>query len=589
MNVRFLVIAMLVCVALSGLKPVSAQENVAPEPAEEMWWFPELPKPTGLLRTMPVETFGDRPREQDQAWRQAAEMGPMHMLVQSAAGLAARAVKHGEYDQMVWITTMHPNQNAIYERLTRRLKISRRNQSNMLAPWDLVKRLKDDGVVKGYILYHHNLRGQDDPSANVGTSVAGLLGGVLVEESFEEQAKALGLKMLLDAREHNEHWVFETHRDKLFRRGAMFQNPGKPHARDYAIAHDMIAVFGNGELEQEILAWMEPLSPIVGWNEGDEGENAKMFSQYSHFNTATDWSINLPILSAGAREHAVAKLPDAEPLQQSDLPKVSLVMSDGDNLQWMTQNFFADDQPRYWLSPYRNDMPYTWTLCLANMRQASPDFMDFTADTIPANATAVEFGGGYYFPDRFGELRDEPDLLAKQARKTWANMQAVNSDVLCLIFDEITSDDARKAMQVYADNMPGLKGILAMDYYPYSKGEGEVIWIERDGGEPLPVATCRLELRTDFKLPTTGGVADTAKTILDNPMASQWIVQHAWSSFEVPEGHGNPMPTRNDNDGRVTGLSGSAWLADALGDKVQLVTAQQYFESLTPPKEEASK
>ena len=365
----------------------------------------------------------------------------------------------------------------------------------------------------------------------------------------------------------------------------MFQDPAKPHARDYAVAHDVICLYGNGDVEQQVLAWLEPLSPILGWNGGDEGDNARLFSQYGHFNTATDWAINLPLLSAGAREVAPARLPDPKVVKSDDdKPVVSFVMSDGDNLQWMTQNFFRDTPASVLGQPVPGRRAGDVDAVPGEHAPGRAGFAEATPSTrCPPNATAVEFGGGYYFPDRFGEKRDEPDLLAKQARKTWANMRAVNSDVLCLIFDDLKSDKAREAMKIYAREMPGLKGILAMDFYPYSQGEGKVFWIDRADGPPLPVATARLELRTDFNLPTTGGVEQTAQRLKADPLPAQWVVQHAWSSFAVPAGVTNPVPAPNDRDGRVTGLNGAAWCVDALGDSLRVVTAQEFFAALKRP------
>ncbi len=554
------------------------------------WWWPELPVPAAVVRTTPVETFAPtRPGER------GADAGPTQMLVQSAAGLAAAAVKRGDHDEMVWVNEDNPNHLLAWQYLNKRLKLEDRGE---LKPWELVRRLKDAGIIKGYILYDYPRRGRrrgepdnlgsaNSESANVATSVAGILGGVIVDARLEGQAKELGLTMLLDARDKDSAWLWENYRDKFNRRAAMFQDPRKPHARDFAIAHDIIVLYGNGELERKVLGWLEPLSPILGWNGGDEGQNAKLFSQYGHFNTATDWAMNLPLLSAGARDAKPGMLPKPRTVTlDADRPVVSFVMSDGDNLQWMVQNFFRDKQRRYWSNPANGDFPFTWTLCLAHMRQVTPDLLKYTIDTLPAATSAVEFGGGYYFPDRFGELRDEPDLLARHARKTWANMQAVGSDVLCLIFDDLDSDAAKRAMQTYADEMPGLRGILAMQYSPYSEGAGEIYWFDREDGPPLPVATCRLELRTDFKIDTTGGVDFIAQTLNNDPLPAQWVVQHAWSSFEVPAGTAIPTTERNNNSGRVTGLHGSMWTIDKLKDALQVVTVQQMFEQVEPPGDE---
>lgn len=527
------------------------------------WWWPTLPAPAAYWRTVPINAFGDR-----------REQYPLFMMVQSASGLAAAAVKRGEYHAMVWVDNQHPNQRLAFEHLNKRLTLEHRGT---LDPWALVQRLRDDGVVQGYILYDADRRAEN-ASANVATSLAGPMRSVLIDATLETRAQEMGLQLVADVRGKDTRWLLDTHKDLFNRHAIAFQNPHVPHLRDYTIAHDVLVVYGDGPVEREALAWIEPLSPVLGWNRGDEGANAKMFSQYGHFNTATDWSLNLPLLSAGAAEAQPARYADPVDLPDTDRPGVAFVMSDGDNVQWMTQNFFADNPPRYWQHPARSDFPYTWTLCIANMRQIAPDLLRYSVESLPANATVAEFGGGYYFPDAFGELREDKGLLAEQARRTWAHMQATNVDVLCLIFDELKSDKARAAMQTYAANMPGLKGILAMDYYPYSQGEGEIFWIERENAAPLPVATARYELRTDFKIPTTGGVDDIVRMLNDRPLPNQWIVQHAWSSFESPNAPRN----------RVTGLHGSAWAIERLREKFQIITVQEMFGRLEGTKVDAA-
>lgn len=119
--------------------------------------------------------------------------------------------------------------------------------------------------------------------------------------------------------------------------------------------------------------------------------------------------------------------------------------------------------------------------------------------------------------------------------------------------------------------MPGLRGILAMQYYPYHAGEGEVFWVEREDGPPLPIVTCRLELRTDFKLPGTGGVDFIAQRLNEDPMRSQWVVHHAWSSFPVAGGK------------EVGGLPPMGWTIQKLDPSIRAVTAQEMFARLTPP------
>lgn len=561
------------------LAVLCAAPALAGGPSSDAWWWPTLKAPRAVVRTIPVNQFEDPPMGDGAG---DPSLGPTHMMVESASGLAAAAVDRGEFDAMVWITTDNPNQRLAYRLLQQRLKLEDRGE---VGPWELIRRLKDAGVVKGYVLYRYERSsrgphqgGGFDASVNAATSVAGLLGAVIVDESLEARTRELGLDRLLDVRGKDAAWVFEHYRDRLNRRLVMFQDPKIPHARDYAVAHRAMVLYGHDDPVRRVLAWLEPLSPVLGWNRGDEGGNAKLFSQYGHFNTATDWAMNLTLLSAGAAEVDPPKLPQARPLaaDRRDDPAVAFVMSDGDNLQWMVQNFFVAGGQRYWDNPHHGQFPMTWTLCLAHMRQVTPDLLRYVVESMPESASAVEFGGGYYFPDHFGELRDEPDLLARQARRTWAQMRAVGADTLCLIFSDLDSDAAKAAFRVYAREMPGLRGILAMQYYPYHAGEGQVFWVPRDDGPPMPVVTCRFELRTDFDLPGTGGVDKIARRLNTDPMPSQWVVVHAWSSFPNPDGQG-----------KVTGLSPVGWAIDRLEPPLHAVTAQQMFMRLTPPDDPA--
>jgi hypothetical protein len=44
---------------------------------------------------------------------------------------------------------------------------------------------------------------------NVATSLAGLLGGIIVDEKLEKKAKSHGLTMLMDVRDKTQQWCFD--------------------------------------------------------------------------------------------------------------------------------------------------------------------------------------------------------------------------------------------------------------------------------------------------------------------------------------------------------------------------------------------
>ena len=200
-------------------------------PEEGRWW-PVQSLPHAIVRTTSLERF-------------PAPHGPHHMLVQSVAGLAAKAVNEERGDELVWVTSTHPDLEDWYQRF-------QADHSDLVIrdnvePWELVDRYVANGIIRGYVLYTWDKslgklaedpqRPGLDSSVNVATSVAGLLDGVLIDESLEQQAQSRGLKLLLDARGKSPQWCFETYRDKFNRRLICMQDPQIPNCRDLAIAH----------------------------------------------------------------------------------------------------------------------------------------------------------------------------------------------------------------------------------------------------------------------------------------------------------------------------------------------------------------
>ena len=179
--------------------------------------------------------------------------GPIHIMVQSVAGLAALSVNEGRGDEMVWIGCSHnADYRDWYERLLGKKLFEVRGTYE---PWDLVKRFSEKGIIKGYILYSYDTsqgsfnehRLGMDLSVNVATSLAGLMKGVLIEESHEAKAKALGLRMLFDARGKTQKWCFDTYRDRFNRHILGTQDPRKPHTRALTIAQKAFMFYGYDE------------------------------------------------------------------------------------------------------------------------------------------------------------------------------------------------------------------------------------------------------------------------------------------------------------------------------------------------------
>lgn len=423
--------------------------------ADENRWWPVQAMPKALVRTKSQNA-------------PAALHTSFDMMVQSVAGLAAKGVNEGRADELVWVQV---DDNVDVEDWFARL-LQRHPQLEMrgtFGPWDLVDRYAKQEIIKGYILYRSDAskgeinehRPGMDCSVNVATSLAGILDGVIVDENLEAEAKARGLKLLLDVRDKSQAWCFETYQDRFNRRMVCTQDPQKPNVRDLAIAQRTLVVYGYAEPLPAAMKWLDPLSPILGWNGGDEFKTTEMSTGWGHLQTSTDWAVNLPVLMAGTEtaEQSKAKSFDPRTIDFNDTRSaVSFVDTDGDNVDWSEGDFFRSrNSKNYWASPDRGKIPFGWSCCFAHLSQLCPEAIDYAVTTQSTNDSFIEGGGGYYYPDLFALKRTNRwDLLAQHAQHTWALMKRNNTRIIDFDVSKFDSPEARKAYEVFARQTDGL-------------------------------------------------------------------------------------------------------------------------------------
>jgi hypothetical protein len=570
---------------------VSAIVGTAPAAEESRWW-PVQALPQAVVRTVPWQRFGPP--------------GKAHqMMVQSVAGLAAQAVNEGRGDELVWVGTMNADMEDWYRRfLTAHPHIE---EAATLEPWDLVDRHIKTGLVKGYILYTQDQspgevfkpRPQVDCSVNVATSLAGLLGGILVEEKLEKQAQAHGLKLLLDARTKSQQWCFETYKDRFNRHILCVQDPQASNVRDLAIAQKAFTVCGLDEPLPAAMQWLEPPSPILGWNMGDEFQITRASTVWGHFQTATNWCMNLPVLMAGSDREAVspAKPLDPRTLDFNDRRSaVSFVCTDGDNVQWYEGSFFRNES--YWGSPDRGRIPFGWSCCFSQLAQVCPQAMEYAVQTRSPNDWFVEWGGGYYYPDLFAlERPNRWEVLAREARRTWAMMRKTGTRIVgfnCWRFD---SPDARKAYEVFARETEGLLAIFVFQYNPYEAGAGKTFWVKDRAGVEIPVITARYSIWEHMnKRPRSGTPAKVAREIRETVAAASpaepprydWVITHVWSYFRRAPGTDEdaedlPKAPKTDKaakrelpkQGGIRGYTPVVWCAERLPENIRVVCPEE--------------
>ncbi len=558
-----------------------------PTAADENRWWPVQAMPKALVRL-----------------KRANEPSPLteacEMMAQSVAGLAAKAVNEGHADEMVWMeVTDNVDLEDWYARLLKRepqLKVR-----GEFGPWGLVDRYTKQGLIKGYILYRRDpskgeineYRPGMDCSVNVATSLAGLLDGIIVDESLEKEAKGHGLTLLLDARDKSQAWCFETYKDRFNRRMVCAQDPRKPNVRDLAIAQKNLVMYGDAEPIPGVMKWLEPLSPILGWSGGDEFKTTQTSSVWGHIQTATDWAVNLPVLMAGTEKVIPphAKSLDPRTIDWSDTRSaVSFVDSDGDNVDRSEGDFFRQGNGKYcWANPDRGKIPFGWSCCFAHLSQLCPEAINYAVSTQSPNDSFIEWGGGYYYPDVFAlERPDRWALLARHAQRTWAWMSKNNTHIIGFNVPKFDSPDALKAYEVFARQTDGLLAIFVFQYDVYEAGAGNTFWVKDRNGIEVPVVSARYSIWNHLnERPRAGTPAKVAREIrqtVENAPPSalpryDWVIAHAWSFFKQAPG---PDETAEDipqedaaNQGGQSGYAPVEWCAQRLPATIRTVPPEE--------------
>lgn len=556
-----LLLAFLGVLSCNTFKNFSASDS---GPADDFRWLPAQKAPAGLVTTT-----------------LAANQVLEYNLVQSLCGLAAKAVNAGQLDEMIWVNRSEPSYLEWFKRMRARLKPTIRGE---FGPWELVARYRDKKIIKGYILYKAPQgRGDSpDPSFNVATVLAGLKQGILVEESQEQKAKALGLTLLEDARGKRPEDVYAQVKGSLNQRFALAQSPAKSNVRDLAIAHNAMTFYGTGGISEELMAQLQPSAAILGWNAGEEFEHTILPSRWAHFNVPSDWCHNLTVLSAASEKVRLPKIKTLNPNHINWDKKGSFhsfIMSDGDNAQWMMGSFFHN--PSFWANPAHGQLPFGWTACPLNLSLMAPDAYNFMVETQPDNASIIEYGGGYQYPDFFATRRpqEREALLRSFSRSVNARMKLTGCKLFGFIVDKTGSEASREAYRIYAEEIEDLTGMIAVQYAPYSGGEGQVYWVKNKKGVEIPVVTARYSLWADLrKQYRSGGNPDQIAESINadtqaDPESMNWTVVHAWSRFtRQPDGSVTDGGQGPAAQGGVTPVT---WTVNKLRPAVQVVSPEE--------------
>lgn len=373
--------------------------------------------------------------------------------------------------------------------------------------WSLVDTFKSE--VNGMIPYKLGTQ-----SLNVATGFCGPMHSIAVDESQMKTAAEHGLKSILDARSFTEKQAFESFRLQYASGIVVEQSIDKPGAlRDFAVAHDAFVMdTRDSDFRKKVIEAYGPNALVFGWGP-DEYRWISDVSAAGGTGVAADWCVNLSALEKLKPGHL--RPPAWKPAKNEDHVRyVAFVLSDGDNVQWLTGGFATD--PKFYGSSLRGLFPFTWEVSPL-LATYAPRVLRQIYGAARPNDDFVTGAGlpGYMYP------HVEPDrpALAKQS-------DPFLKDSGLRIASILNQNDGNLEETFPWLDLGSVDAVIYKDYSPYNRRKGEVAW---HNGKP--VVAYRFVLWENLL-----GIDDLADQIAKMPTeplaksASYALINvHAWS------------------------------------------------------------
>lgn len=560
-------------------------EQYDPISDEGQYWHPEMKvKPVkywNCVEVIPVGTINNLGQTEKHRGLQ------YHLLCQSLAGLANRAVEQGKSQVGVWLHDHSGKESYKLSKLA--LENMGIKQQGMQSGLELARNNygPDNGVAlqlkdlfDGYVLTDV----ENNPESNIVASVAShVYNSIIVDVRDKDYYEEAGYTMTYDATSKNTQDAWTEFRDKCNNKALVVMPVQTGQLREFAIKNNLFVINLNKEfnnsaagqnaaLFEEILEWLEPNSPVYGWEQGvGEDVFVERVSRSGNVMIPYDWAYNTSLTSIlyKDRQPELAKVhnPQFIDFEEQGKKYVSFYLSDGDNVQWMMNGFGGAD---YYTHPEANNMKMSFGLPVDNLSMIAPAMCQSLFDNQGSKTSIVQtFGGGYGYVDNFGETGNRVESLDKISKATAAHMRQHRIKVLALMAKDSRSGASQEAYQAYIDANDQLQGIISVQYTPYAGGEGEIMWFTNSKGYDIPVVTVKYSI-WDFggynneREGTPDYIANKLTSSADDDPFNL-IMVHAWSGF-------------NDTgaaSGDIKGAGAAKLCADKLDEDYKVVNIEE--------------
>ena len=410
-----------------------------------------------------------------------------------------------------------------------------------------IDRYKDK--LNGYVLYN-------SASINEATSVAGALGAVMVHEtllpSISGPLGAAGLGQVEDVRGRNSTWVHTNYGGMLNKNMIFRQMPSfNQQLRSLAILNAGFMFYETGTMRDTFLAGQNDHTRVFGWGYGNN--ESEFFGSASNHNLMGVPADHLTGSAAPARWEVA--IPNQPAHTQANTPTdpnkhyVAFVMSDGDNVQWLTNDFARNS--RWFGSTFRGDFDFTFDLS-PSLLDVNPVALKYFYDQAATDGNKTFFvtagGWGLNYPSATPDIAGFMDA-------TVAAMQSVDQNIISVLDD--SGFNLAKLQQMVA--RPEVLGMMLKTGPAYAGQNGTIYW-----HEGKPIVSVKYTLWDSFDTPNE--IINALNNAPVNPLhdqSSYSIVNvHPWSTNTAGGGTGNPM-------------SNVKYIVDNLDANVEVVTLEE--------------
>lgn len=510
------------------------------------------------------------------------------LIAESIVGLTALAVNEDRGTTMVWSDV------PTSEYMSVKSNLSIKNLGSATV-WELLEKPEIKQCVKGYVLC--NMLKQESISA--ATVAAHVYQSIIVDNYNEAKVQALGYTKTYDASAKTPVTAWAEFKDKCNNNALVFMPTLTANNKGFVIANRLMFVNfnkkfnfpssgNNSILFSEILAWLKPLSPVIGWEQGiDEHSFVDLVTRSGNIVLPADWIYNVPIMSANYvnKQKGIATVTNPRFINYSDTASyASFFLSDGDNVQWMMNAF---RNTKYYFNPDNLSTKISFGIPASNLSTMIPDLLStLFAEQSPSNSM-IEFGGnGYFYADDLAANlpAKRTELLNNHAQIISDNLRQRNIKLLGLFCNDVKSENAKQAYQAYISKNDQLVGVIAVQYTPYAGGNGEIMWFKNSKGINIPVVTVRYSIWNmgNSNSASEGTPAFIASKInsLSNASKSTFsmVAVHAWSAFS-DIGESTSLTDENKN-GTAYGATPVSWCVKRLNKKIRVVNAEEFFWQL---------